>query len=215
MSATNRGSEREPLDQYPTPHWCVERLFEILNIDTDDSDGRASRWLEPCAGSGEIIQAANNLFLENDIAKPDWYAVEIDGKYVPALTEVVEPSHIQIGDFRTLYNGRYAEKPYDFVITNPPYSIAMEILEQSFAVADVVCMLMRMNFIESETRNAWMKANPPDAYVLPNRPSFVKGGNDNCAYAWLCWPTTFTRKFGRLYVLDDTPLATRKYKEKR
>ena len=49
MSSTNRGGKRSPADTYCTPLWCVHRALEAIPL----PDGL---WVDPCAGTGNIIQ---------------------------------------------------------------------------------------------------------------------------------------------------------------
>lgn len=69
--------------------------------------------------------------------------------------------------------------PYDCIITNPPYSLAEEFLRKSLEIAPVVCFLLRLNFLGSQKRAAFLSKNPPDVYVLSERPSFVNGKTDS------------------------------------
>lgn len=70
MSSTARGAVRKREDYYPTPGWCVRRLLEAT---TTKLDGK--RWLEPGAGMGHIIRAAQPLrprvhkHIEKQVAK--------------------------------------------------------------------------------------------------------------------------------------------------
>lgn len=208
MSAAGRNlddHERIKNDAYYTPKWAIERLMERLPADTP----LGGKWLEPCAGHGKIIEVVNTMCLENDIDQPEWFAVDIGSECLPSLTEVVDPFDIEIADFLVFTEGSN-ERIWDVSISNPPYSIAMDIIEACFRVSKCVIMLLRVSILESEDRADWMKANPPDVYVLPNRPSFAHGGTDNCAYAWMIWYPGQVREFGKLCVLDNTPLAVRK-----
>ena len=65
-------------------------------------------------------------------------------------------------------------------------------------------MLLRLNYLGSEKRAAFFQEVPPDVYVLPNRPSFVRGGNDSCEYAWFAWGPKRRRDEGRFAVLGTT-----------
>ena len=68
-------------------------------------------------------------------------------------------------------------------------------------------MLLRLNWLGSEDRAAWLRRHPPSVYVLPNRPSFVEGGGtDATEYAWFIWGEGFG---GTLSVLRATPKAVR------
>ena len=50
-----------------------------------------------------------------------------------------------------------------------------------------VVMLLRLNFLGSEKRASWLRANPPSIYVTPCRPDFTGGGGDATEYAWFVW----------------------------
>lgn len=75
----------------------------------------------------------------------------------------------------------------------------------------MVVALERLNFLEGEARNAWLREQAPDVYVLPNRPSFTGDGTDSIAYAWFVWPAgQHDRTSGRLEILPSTPAAERR-----
>lgn len=187
MSATGRnvpGHERQESDDYATPAYCVRRLLEKLGLP-------GGTWLEPCAGSGGIIAEVNRL--RSDVK---WHAVEILPKYEMDLLGT--GATLTIGDFlKTRFDRRF-----DVVISNPPYSLAQEVIEASMALATHVVMLLRLNFLASEERALFMRNYTPDVYVLPNRPSFVYGRTDACEYGWLVF--SGPRDAGGLRILDST-----------
>lgn len=62
---------------------------------------------------------------------------------------------------------------YDLIITNPPFSLALEFLQKSLQEADTVCYLLRLNFLGSQKRRVFWQANRPShVLVLPERPVF-------------------------------------------
>ncbi len=74
------------------------------------------------------------------------------------------------------------------IITNPPYSLAMQFCAHARRHAPEVIMLLRLNFLGSQSRKAWWMENEPSAlYILSKRPSFTGGPTDSCEYAWLAW----------------------------
>lgn len=201
MSSTKRGAARVANEMYPTPAWCVDRLLEHWRP-------QGGVLLEPCVGQGAIVNACVGAGVPNI-----WHAVELAG--APYL-EHVRPAFFWGGqDFLTwtppedLRRARYAA-----VITNPPYSLAMDFLLRSMQFADEVAMLLRLNFLGSETRQPWLQFHAPDVYVLPNRPSFVvghgrrKGSNDSCEYGWLVWQRE-VRRCGQTRILNLTPRSVR------
>ena len=131
MSSTNRGGKRSPADDYPTPAWCVHRLLDACELP-------AGRWLEPCAGEGALIAA-----VDAHRTGQSWTAVELREDCGSALRE--RGIDVHIGDFRTMRAPASAR--FDVAITNPPYSCAQDIVDRARELADVVVMLLRLNFV--------------------------------------------------------------------
>lgn len=75
------------------------------------------------------------------------------------------------------------------IITNPPFAHAMEFIRKSFEFdAEYIVFLLRLNFLASKARAAFMSMNTPDVYVLSVRPSFIRTGQgDSVDYAWFVW----------------------------
>ena len=86
---------------------------------------------------------------------------------------------------------------YKTIISNPPYSVAQEIIERCFKIANEdteIIMLLRLAFLESKKRyNFWQKHPVNGLYVLSQRPSFTGKGTDATAYAWFVWNNTGTQ----------------------
>jgi hypothetical protein len=202
MSSTNRGSQRSDADNYETPPWAVHRLLERLKLP-------AGNWLEPGGGGGNIIRATNEL--RKDVT---WWTVEERKEcYEPLVQAVGSPERVLIADFANkalpvpLPTGK---AKFDVAFGNPPFRLAMEFIERSLELANIVVMLLRLNFIGTEERHPFMKKFLPDQYVLPNRPSFRGEGCDSIEYSWMVWPKgRSARRFGKLTLLDLTPLGTR------
>lgn len=198
MSATGRGAERSPHDAYDTPSWCVKRFLEKCELPPGS-------WLEPGAGSGCIVRVVNEV-----IPKwIDWTLVEIREE----CKEFWNEGDLIVGDFiQEAEKYREAGKMFDVTITNPPYKYAMDFIEAAWPISKYVAFLLRLNFMASQKRCEWMKANKPDIYVLPDRPSFDLLGTDATEYAWFVWKTKHLfgpRKFGKVYILDSTPQVER------
>lgn len=193
MSATNRSDVRVDADNYATPAWCVHRLLDRVELPRGD-------WLDPCAGEGAIIKACDAW----GVHAVRWRAFELRQECRPLLSAVTMASR---------YVNWLGMKPrtprFDVILTNPPYSLAMEFVEQSIRHARTVAMLLRLNFVASHRRHAFFSKLMPDVYVLPNRPSFTGGGTDATEYAWFVWREAANRRRGRIEVLDDTPIEVR------
>lgn len=160
MSAKNRIAPSIPLDCYSTPQWCVDRLLESCPLPMH------GRWFEPACGKGNIVHAVNRY--ANQI---QWTFMDIQPGLAEYLTQRIPNSaQFKDGSFLDLNPSYYYA---DVLITNPPYSIALEFIQHALPIASHVVMLLRLNFLGSADRAPFFQANPPDVYVLPNRPEFV------------------------------------------
>jgi len=119
-------------------------------------------FLEPCLGEGNIY---NTIKTEVD---GDWEWDEIkEGR-----------DYLKTPCF----------KKFDLIVTNPPFSLALEFLQKSLGEAYTVIYLLRLNFLGSQTRKQFWNENPPShVFVLSKRPSFTGNGTDSCEYAWFVW----------------------------
>lgn len=204
MSSTNRTGERVAMDVYPSPPWTVHRLLEACPLP-------GGRWLEPAAGDGAIIKAVNAL--RSDIT---WDALDIREEVRPKLVELVGAAHVGTGCF--IEHGGFHLRPrYDVLITNPPFSLAMDFLRKGLEIADRVVLLLRSNFLGSQERAPFFRHHMPDRYQLPNRPTFVhvekwdakkqkwtRTSGDSVEYEWMSF-TRESRSVGTSRVLDISP----------
>lgn len=186
MSATGRGAVRHAYDDYPTPAWAIEAALDRIPL---PADGYV---LEPCAGDGRILRAVQARWPHRGLR-----AVEINGHYEAALrpwaiTHIAD-FRVWAQDHRRTFAGCEGCGP-TLIITNPPYSIAREIVDAAFAVARpdaTIAMLLRLGFLESDKRRDWWQDHPLDAlYVLSKRPSFTGTGTNFSAYGWFVWGGT-------------------------
>jgi hypothetical protein len=91
-------------------------------------------------------------------------------------------------DLRHGYDFLRDDTKRECIITNPPFSLALEFCEHALRHAPEVIMLMRLNFLGSRRRHAWWKQNEPSAlFILSERPSFTGNGTDATEYAWFAW----------------------------
>ena len=149
---------RQPSDYYPTPAWCVHRLF-------DEVDLPGGVWLEPAVGDGAIVRAVSRD----------------DVRWVTCDVRDVESNHH--GSFL-----RWRAAPRAAVImTNPPFKLAEAFVARSLELAPVVVMLLRLGWLASARRHELLRAHTPSIAVLPQRPSFVGSGTDLHDYAWFLW----------------------------
>lgn len=86
------------------------------------------------------------------------------------------------------------------ILTNPPYSKALEFIKQSLAIIEDgyhVVMFLRLQFLEGKARRAFFNVNPPkEIYVFSERmncinPYGVNQKSSAICYAWFIWEKGF------------------------
>ena len=168
MSATGRSDVRRVDDHYVTPDWCVDALWPKL--------GAYETCLDPCAGEGRIL-----LALQTHAASPMYRGIEIDEERA-TLCATQNGIGCVVGDAFTARGKECSDpwktpgtnQPYDLIVTNPPYSLALEFLQTAIASgAKEIAMLLRLNFLSSGKRARFWRSNPCEVLVLPKRPSFA------------------------------------------
>lgn len=194
MSSTNRGAKRPEHDYYATDPDVIEKFLRAW---LEDEPGLSFSYvLDPCAGG-------NALPIEWEYKKDTVITIPPMGMPYPrALRRVFNPSlDIITNDIRqdslaSLHEDFLAlndlPTTMDLVITNPPFSLAMEVIEKSLSVTcpgGYVVMLLRLNFLGSEKRFPLFRDNPPERiYVHSKRMSFTPDGRtDSGEYAHMVW----------------------------
>lgn len=174
MSATNRGAKRRDRDFYETPAWCTEAIVKEMAWGYEPSV-----W-EPAAGSGAIA----------DVIKRS-----VPHACVKSTDIAPQSCSVEQGDFFTDFEFR---SKWDFIITNPPFSLAQEFIDRSLDLANCVVMLLPLSFMGSKKRRDWWRARPYTAiHYLSQRPSFTGDGKTDAeCYAWVVWDKTDRQKKG-------------------
>jgi hypothetical protein len=210
VSAAGRGEHRGgDVDFYPTPAWCVDRLLddcglELFSTPPNQQPPYPIRALEPTAGDGAIVRAFDAWCTRKgcDVERCEWTAVELRHGAIDSRTRLAH--RVEGVDFRSWEPAHR----FDTCIGNPPFEIAESIVRRALGVADVVVMLLRVSFLESEERVAFWRGVGSDVAlrILPQRPSFDGEGTDSCAYAWFVWNCPAVTG---VRVLDATPKGVR------
>jgi hypothetical protein len=118
--------------------------------------------LEPCKGDGRIVE-----FLESKGVQTQWAELNLGVDYLTT-------------DFKT-----------DLVLSNPPFTKALQFFDKAIREANTVIMLQRLNYLGSKARQEWWLKNPPTGIiVLSKRPSFTGKGTDSTEYCWYIWDKT-------------------------
>jgi hypothetical protein len=145
-------TQRRANDSYQTPPEIVAPLLDLVDW------SRVRSFLEPCRGDGHIFDAAESAIAFCDV---------IDGPRPPPSIEWCE-----------LRDGRdYFDRPpfpVDLIITNPPFTLALEFLRKSLEEAATVIYLLPLGFLSSTERREFWAANPPTNLItISKRPCFV------------------------------------------
>lgn len=166
MSAANRTrkdatvAERRPADDYPTPAWVTRAILPHLMT--------PRTILEPACGIGAMMRELFAYWPKAFVK-----GIEIDGLRANEARGI-RPGKLTEIDTRDALTTKHALARADLIITNPPFSLAIEFVEQALASDALECaFLLRLAFLESKRRAAFHRANPSDIYVLPERPSFA------------------------------------------
>jgi hypothetical protein len=180
LSSTNRGATRLKLDAYYTPQPLANAIVSMLVRDGHLKRGDVV--IEPSCGAGAFL-----LYLAE--AGCSVTGVDIDPEVYPDIC----------ADFVTLDPKRFAP---DAVVGNPPFSHAEAHTRHALKLVSrqggVVAFLLRLAFMEGQTRAAFWAEHPAaHIYVLTERPSFTGGATDSCAYGVFVWaphrgPTTLS-----------------------
>lgn len=200
MSATNRGSARQPQDLYETPEWCTTAVCQYLR----DSFGiRPKTILEPCVGRGQLLRVLVKEFHSSEFICNDLYSVvdRVDPSWIRKSSCLDFSGSLDILRY-VLCDGSMV----DLCMTNPPYSSAVlqKIIENGIALSKHCVMLLRVNWVTGgRSRDSFRKEYPCDILTMSKRPSFVKGSTDATEYCWAHWHEDVYNRKRWFIPLDD------------
>lgn len=175
-------SGRRELDFYPTPAWMTDHLLDRLDL--RHNEPHPPRIVEPCVGQGHIVNAIKRRypaaqFITNDLDH-QWPA----------------DCHMDAGDrfFHGFGTPSFEWDAPDWVISNPPFSEAFDIVRNALEVARIgVAMLLRVTWLEppkekAKARGIWLAEHPPAWELVMERFSFDGSGKqDSAPTAWFVW----------------------------
>ncbi|HGS5147657.1 TPA: DNA methyltransferase [Vibrio alginolyticus] len=115
-----------------------------------------------------------------------------DGRVFDRFPTGHEKKWAEISAHRDYLNPKGVDLSADIIVTNPPFSHAMEFIrtaiDRDLNENGTVCMLLRMSMLGSKERaDFWRKFPVTNLFTLTPRPQFVHGGSDNSEYAWFVW----------------------------
>lgn len=179
---------------YETPECFTRFLFsELRDLDL----GVAGALFEPCVGSGAII--VGSPYLKHDPKRPQAQVWDDDPKWRGRWrTNDIDPAWP--ADTRldaTRGECWFRAGAIDWTITNPPFSIWLDIAKQAIAHSRVgVALHLRASVneaLKNGERRVWMRQNPPTGMIwLPRhayQPSPTTGAwsTDSVCSLWMVW----------------------------
>jgi hypothetical protein len=175
VSVTGHNPVRRADDFYATPGWCVRAILpHLMNV-----VGRMV--IDPCAGKGDVL----------DVVGREWPHVRRAGLEIDGTRAQIAGVCHPVVHRDALAAESWSAEPGSLVLTNPPFSLAMEFVHRSLdevrAYDGTVAMLLRLGWLASLKRAEWLRRNTPSVFVLPRRPSFTGTGTDSADYAWMVW----------------------------
>jgi hypothetical protein len=168
--------ERIDFDYYATDPKALEMLFEALPFEPGE-------YLEPSAGEGHLVKKIQELQPGSNIT-----SVDLVDRGLQNLIQT---------DFLTWQTN----KKFDYIIGNPPYSLAKEFVEKSLTMLNSqgkIAMFLKIQFLEGEKRRALFAEFPPKyVYVFTKRMATFNNGAEldengkrwatTMCHAWFVW----------------------------
>jgi hypothetical protein len=155
----------------------MQSVRDLLNV----ADIKGKSFYEPCCGQGHISKVLLEYFPE-----ANHYATDlIDRGYGEGGVDFILDS---------------IDTKADWIITNPPYSLAQEFITKSlFLTSKGVAMFLKIQFLEGQARRDWFKNTPLKyVYVFSKRQDPLRDGMElnpetgkkwgsTMCFAWYIW----------------------------
>jgi len=216
MSAKNvKKKKKIEGDRYYTPTWLVNQCMDsILPIVCPTVPETIS---EPCAGTGRFVKALRKKYEKALIAAIDLYP--------PSEKPWPEATVSYFGDYLEV-DISDPDSVVDFTISNPPFGLALAIIEHALFHSRKTIMLVRQGFLSSSERAKFFRENPPAyVFIVANRPAFdvpsevlsdpeydwTEGQTDSADYCFVCWDREH-EGFTQLHWLPEVPKELRRWK---
>lgn len=184
-----RVEPHDSLDDFPTPPWATRALIEHVIVPTCPGDaqfalGEETAW-EPACNRGHMSRPLREYF--GTVRTSDIH------DYGSAEQEIVTDFL-----FPQSETGFSFPNGLDWIITNPPFRLAMEFLFRGFSLCPRggIAIIVRSAFLEGVTRhNVLFKDYPPNIIaqfserVVMHKGKLSPRGSTATAYCWLVWLT--------------------------
>lgn len=192
-SKVNQG-QRKKGDFYQTPYSMTEQILETIYINPKSSI------LEPAAGDGAIVKVLKKHFSKDQFPNITIYASDINRQ--------VCNWNFLTTDFK---------QRFDWIITNPPYSLANEFVVRAKEIASNVLMLLPLNYLQGQRRYQEEIFNTLNSiYIFTRMPMLSEEIREDGkyktgmqAYAWYYWNSASNTE-PTIYWLDNQKYVLRK-----
>ena len=169
-------------DYYATDPQSVRDLLDIYDIEGET-------FYEPCVGEGHIAKVLKEYFPNSEVYGTDLINRGYgNGKFDFINENLEDRSDLLI------------PKKVDWIITNPPYSLAKEFIDKSLAMTNKgVAMFLKVQFLEGQARKEWFKnSSLKYVYVFSKRQDPFRNGDEvnpktgkkwgsTMCFAWFIW----------------------------
>lgn len=179
IAGGNSARGRRQSDLYPTPPEATVALLRFLNLPKN-----TTIW-EPAAGEGDMVKAIRACGYGSSFG-----------------TDVSEGFDFLSPDiFKRLLTG------FDWIITNPPFSLAEDFIRRAAEIQKPFAMLLKSQYWHAAKRMALFEEIPP-SYILPLtwRPDFFfkeresgDSGSPLMDVMWCIWLTPWMRGTQTIY----------------
>lgn len=179
IAGGNSARGRRQSDLYPTPPEATVALLRFLNLPKN-----TTIW-EPAAGEGDMVKAIRACGYGSSFG-----------------TDVSEGFDFLSPDiFKRILTG------FDWIITNPPFSLAEDFIRRAAKTEKPFAMLLKSQYWHAAKRMALFEEIPP-SYILPLtwRPDFFfkeresgDSGSPLMDVMWCVWLTPWMRSTQTIY----------------
>lgn len=199
-------AQRSERDLYATPQWCVDIIAKRICKTVVLPDPFSV--VDLGAGDGRIGSTVYDSMSDGRFIEPDLVMVDIQRPTLMVMAMNPARARWIVDDYRQMALADVMSFSCPVLaVSNPPFSIVDEFVMRTVdtmkifpSIPHVAIFLLRINWLGSERRAAWIDANPPSRMtILAPRPSFCtretimedgtvkKSSNDACEYAWVWW----------------------------
>lgn len=166
--------ERSEFDFYPTPAFMTRSLLHF----------------HPAIAGASVLECASGNDAIAVVLREEYgckvFTNDLDRRQ-PAQT------HLDATSYDKFWKNAPA---IDWVITNPPFTYALDMLKHAIWHARVgVAFLLRKTFLEpTDDRGPWLNTHPPTRAIGQPRYSFRGAGSDSVSCDWCLWERTPNRR---------------------